>query len=313
MYMHGFVSQDSTNALKIDYNSKEFLNLHKSFPVLTLMVKKVCSKCKVEKPIEEFHCQKGGKFGKQSFCRQCAKKKDAIKHRKLHPLPPPPNGISKVCSKCKVDKALTEFEKRDKAIDGRRGVCKECIYPIKNQKTKQKYDTDPIYKANRNATGKKQRIKHKDKIRLYSKIYRKNRRDNDPGFSFRLSLRTSLGNVFKGRAKSARSEKLTGVSFEVARDLISSQFPYGSGWSFIGEGRKLWHLDHRRPKASFDLTDPEQQLICCHISNLQPLSGLDNTSKSDYYNPKDFENEWVYANGYKWRICDNKRTKIEEQ
>ena len=44
-----------------------------------------------------------------------------------------------------------------------------------------------------------------------------------------------------------------------------------------------WEIDHIRPMASFDLTDPEQQRQCCHYSNLQPMWSEENWSKNSWY------------------------------
>ena len=41
-----------------------------------------------------------------------------------------------------------------------------------------------------------------------------------------------------------------------------------------------WHVDHIIPVSRFDLTDPEQQKICFHFTNLQPLWGGENIGKS---------------------------------
>jgi hypothetical protein len=49
------------------------------------------------------------------------------------------------------------------------------------------------------------------------------------------------------------------------------------------ENHGLWHVDHIRPCASFDLTDPEQQAICFHYTNLQPLWAIDNIKKGARY------------------------------
>ena len=56
-------------------------------------------------------------------------------------------------------------------------------------------------------------------------------------------------------------------------------------WENMGE----WHLDHIRPCASFDLTDPDQQRQCFHYSNLQPLWASDNLSKRHSWEPESFD------------------------
>ena len=79
--------------------------------------------------------------------------------------------------------------------------------------------------------------------------------------------------------KSARTFELLGASIEEVRAHLEAQFKLGmtwENWSFEG-----WHIDHIKPCASFDLTDPEQQKACFHYSNLQPLWAKDNQSKSD--------------------------------
>ena len=60
---------------------------------------------------------------------------------------------------------------------------------------------------------------------------------------------------------------------------IESQFVDGMSWDNHGE----WHIDHIRPCASFDLTDPEQQKECFNYKNLQPLWAKDNLSKGDRF------------------------------
>jgi len=79
----------------------------------------------------------------------------------------------------------------------------------------------------------------------------------------------------------------TGRSASAVRDLgcsipefikyIEAQFSPGMSWE--NWSRKGWHLDHKQPLASFDLTDSEQAKIACHYSNLQPLWAKANEAK----------------------------------
>ena len=41
----------------------------------------------------------------------------------------------------------------------------------------------------------------------------------------------------------------------------------------------LWHLDHIRPCAAWDLTKPAEQAECFHYSNYQTLWAKDNLCK----------------------------------
>lgn len=49
--------------------------------------------------------------------------------------------------------------------------------------------------------------------------------------------------------------------------------------SWDNYGYRGWHIDHIKPCASFDLTDPNQREQCFHFSNLQPMWAKDNLSK----------------------------------
>ena len=69
--------------------------------------------------------------------------------------------------------------------------------------------------------------------------------------------------------------ELVGCTMPELMSHLEKRLLPGMSW----ENRSLWHIDHKRPCASFDLTDPAQQRQCFHYTNLQPLWGRDNCSK----------------------------------
>jgi hypothetical protein len=71
------------------------------------------------------------------------------------------------------------------------------------------------------------------------------------------------------------SRELCGCTPQELMLHLQSQFKEGMHWNNYGK----WHIDHIRPCASFDLTDPEQQRQCFHYSNLQPLWARENIQK----------------------------------
>ncbi|NBQ17559.1 hypothetical protein EBU24_04530 [bacterium] len=82
-----------------------------------------------------------------------------------------------------------------------------------------------------------------------------------------------------GIGKSKHTMELLGCSIEELKIYLEKQFVKGMCWN--NYGKKGWHIDHILPCASFDLTDPEQQKICFHYTNLQPLWAKDNYKKRD--------------------------------
>lgn len=95
----------------------------------------------------------------------------------------------------------------------------------------------------------------------------------------RCSLAKRINAAIKSGTKSARTMELLGCSINLFRQWIAHQFWRDMSWE--NYGAKGWHIDHIRPCASFDLTDPEEQRKCFHWTNMQPLWAKDNCSKRD--------------------------------
>ncbi len=89
-----------------------------------------------------------------------------------------------------------------------------------------------------------------------------------------------------------------GCDVKTLREHIQKQFLKGMTW----ENQGKWHIDHRKPCARFDLNKEEERHQCFHYTNLQPLWGPDNLSKSDQHDEASFQYIWKGEEGWKIRI-----------
>ena len=137
------------------------------------------------------------------------------------------------------------------------------------------------------AKGKEYKKKNRDRLRAKENEWRKEyyRR---PEVRLIVALRSRINFFLNGR-KSALTLCLIGIAdkadpIEFLWQYLEKQFEPGMTRENHGE----WHIDHVKPCASFDLTDPQQQKACFHYSNLQPLWAAENSSKG----AKDYE-DWL--------------------
>ena len=91
--------------------------------------------------------------------------------------------------------------------------------------------------------------------------------------------------------KTEHTMDMVGCSKAALREHLEKQFTDRMTWE--NQGKDGWHIDHRRPCASFDLTDPEQQRMCFHFSNLQPMWGVENLEKAASFDPETFTHTWT--------------------
>ena len=108
-----------------------------------------------------------------------------------------------------------------------------------------------------------------------------------------ISTRIHHALINERRLKSKSTLELLGCTIKEARVYIENQFSDRMSWENAGD----WHIDHRRPCASFDLTLESEQKKCFHYTNLQPLWGYENLSKGSSFDEDSFDWEW---DGSKW-------------
>lgn len=122
--------------------------------------------------------------------------------------------------------------------------------------------------------------KSKESSRAGKKRRRAQRRPED---RILAACRRRLTDATRGKGgKSAHTLELLGCSPEFLRAYLENQFTSGMSWeTYAPDG---WHVDHVKPCSKFDLTKPEEQRVCFHFTNLQPLWRHDNcVVKRDRY------------------------------
>lgn len=213
----------------------------------------------------------------------------------------------KTCTKCGLEKDETEFYLRPDT--GKcRSRCKTCENirklehaaknPEKVAESREKWaQSNPSYPQayyQKNSDRIKTRVnkyaKENPKKIKDSRDKRKNQTQQDANLRYRFDLGFKLAAVLRARlhkvvsragsSKSASTMELTGCPFVLLETHLEEQFQPGMTWENYGP---VWHIDHIKPCAAFDLTDPEQQKICFHWTNLQPLFAQENMSKGAKY------------------------------
>lgn len=208
------------------------------------------------------------------------------------------------CSTCNKSKSTDCYSLNRSKRNGLQSRCKECV---KIHRDKNKESIKAYKLANKDvisAQRKEYRAENKEKISEYDKSYReknhdkhitrcsewhKNNKDHTseyrreyrsiPEVKIAHSLRERLRSGLVNHIKCESTLDLVGMTGVELREWLESQFVDGMTWDNYGYDG--WHIDHIRPCASFDMSDPEEQRKCFNYTNLQPLWAMDNFVKGD--------------------------------
>ncbi len=239
---------------------------------------KICTKCNLEKPLDEFNNRKNTKDGKRSDCKKCFAATCLLwKNNNLEIVKENKN---KWATNNKERVKINQRKWYDKNLEYKKQY--DVSFRNENLLEIQKYQKDwylnnKEHKASYDKNYKKlNRLLINEKAKLY--------RRTNPKRRIISNIRTRLCKlVIK---KSSHTVDLIGCSPDFYIKHIENQFTESLNWDNI-------QIDHIIPFAYFDVENSEELKKACHWTNTQPLLISDNLSKNDSL-PQDFHlRHWI--------------------
>lgn len=133
----------------------------------------------------------------------------------------------------------------------------------------------PEYRAKQVERKRLWREKNREAHRAATREYENAKRREDIQWRLAKNLRHRLSKAVRGQTTGVSAVRDLGMSIPDFKSYLEARFLPGMTWANYGE----WHIDHRRPLSSFDLTSDDEVRTACHYTNLQPLWAKDNQSK----------------------------------
>jgi hypothetical protein len=237
---------------------------------------KICTKCKLDIKISNFHKDKNTKDGVRSHCKDCIRdnnnnNKDKYKKRRKESYSPDSKK-----EYYKKNKQIILEKNKEYSLLNKQKLIQYRIQRYNNDKERFLNYTKDYYTQNRKKVINKQLE------------YEKKRLKNDNLYRFKCNIKSNIRSSFsRGQSKykkETNTEKILGCKIADFQKYIASKFE--NGMSFDNHGK--WHIDHIIPLATAKTIEDVIKLN--HYTNLQPLWAIDNYKKgAQTYNPQNNE------------------------
>jgi hypothetical protein len=236
------------------------------------METKICSKCKIEHTIDNFHLRvPNGTY--RSHCNFCLRE-----YR---------NNTYKLNIKEEITKGKL-YRDKNKDIISQRKKISYITYRSKILENQKKYREQ--YPEKVKEIQKKYNEKNREFILQQKKEWRKNnptymldKKKNNPLFKVSVNMRSRIRIFMKKNShilKRNKTFEYVGCNPKFLKEHIEKQFTEGMSWD--NYGFYGWHIDHIIPLSSSKTEEDVYKL--CHYTNLQPLWSKDNLSKGNKHN-----------------------------
>ena len=204
---------------------------------------KVCRVCGIEKPLNNFSSNKGGKGNVSAECKECEserKKKYYQDNRE---------------KKLEQHKEYYQNNKEE--------ICAKAL--LKSDETREY----------------KHEYGQREEVKAHRRKKDAERRAIDLTYRLKNNLRVRLNKAIRNNQKTGSAVRDLGCSVEELKIRLESMFTDGMTWENYGNSKGRWSIDHIIPVDAFDISDREQLLKVCHYTNLQPMWAIENSRKGN--------------------------------
>jgi hypothetical protein len=246
------------------------------------MQSKPCTKCGEVKTLDLFFARKGATDGRMSLCKACKtaaiyKWREKNKDR-WNAYCSDRGKLPHVAEKKKAYTQLDHVKARGRERDAKRRLDPEFKRKRSEYEKSEKVKTyRKEYKAKPDRQKRTRDLSKREHQMEYHRNHQRKKRQSDPGYRLHSAISCS---VRSGIVKGGKSwPSILGFSLQELMQHLEKQFTKGMTWENYGE----WHVDHIIPRAAFKFEtaeDPDFK-ACWSISNLRPIWGRENLSKSD--------------------------------
>ena len=230
-------------------------------------MKKRCSRCHVVKPVAGFNKNKRSKDGYHNQCRECIRAWKVANREHLRAYGRKYNADHREETRVRERRYYEENPSKKLEFSKK--------YYASHREERSKYN-----RRYNQANSEKLSLKKREWRRThsgYGVAYKKKRMKTDVAFRLRNRVAIRISMALRREVKTDKTVVLLGCSMSDLKIYLEGLFRDGMSWD--NYGIRGWHMDHRRPCASFDLSDPEEQRRCFHYTNLQPLWAKENYAK----------------------------------
>lgn len=224
---------------------------------------------------------------------------------------------SKVCTKCKEEKALEEFNRDKNKKYGRSSYCRACVNSYNKKYYKNNYNKIKkkvkLYRENNiekvKDTNKAWRDANPGKMRAYKKVYVETNPDKVKASKKKYAdanrdkkkeyYQRNKKNIATNQRKKYREDPVFRTIVSLRRQTSRlGNYKSESTIKIVGcSPQEFWkrngspsveqlqdlHIDHIVPLSWFDLSNEDHVAVSSHHSNLQYLNSEDNLAKGSSY------------------------------